>query len=135
VQRLALDHDLGIMELDASGLRKEHDVPLAAYIAGAEAIRQKTCNATDLYPTLSPESPDGESIDPLPLRLPDSVTPEDTEALPEPQNPANNVEPSVHLASGSADGNASRVIRAYAELPVAASSGEILPLALPPVAQ
>jgi hypothetical protein len=130
VQRLALDFDLGIMELDEAGLRREHDVPLSAYVAGAEAIRQQICNATDLYPGLS-ESPSGESIDPGELRLPESVHPE-AEPLPiPPENPAGGVEASVHLAA-SVEPAATTVIRAYAELPIARSIGEVVPLALPP---
>ena len=61
VQRLALDFDLG--DHGARRGRPAHastSVPLAAYIAGAETIRQQLCNATDLYPTLSPPA-DGES--------------------------------------------------------------------------
>jgi hypothetical protein len=133
VQRLALDHDLGIMELDAAGVRKEHEVPLAAYIAGAEMIRQQLCNATDLYPTLSPPV-DGESIEPLPLQYPESVDPNGAEPLPLPvplKNPAADVEPTVHLASGvKSDGG---VVPAYAHLPAPRAGVEVVPLVLPPV--
>jgi hypothetical protein len=77
VQRMALDFDLGIMELDPAGIRVEHEVPLAAYIAGAEAIRSQQCNVTDLYPgvTLGPvTSPGGgESVVPLPLDSPEEL--------------------------------------------------------------
>ncbi len=131
VQRLALDHDLGIMELDEAGLRREHDVPLAAYVAGAEAIRQQICNATDLYPTLSSPA-EAESIGPGELRLPESVDPDGGEALPIPLgNPADDVEPSVHLASNGGEGETTRVIPAYAALPISPSNVETLPLALP----
>jgi hypothetical protein len=136
VQRLALDHDLGIMELDEAGLRREHDVPLAAFIAGAEMIRQKLCNATDLYPTLNESNdgsaPVGEPIDPLPLQYPDSVDPHGAEPLPAPlQNPAGDVEPTIHLASGFETPRTGGVIPAYAELPVARPGIETLPLELP----
>jgi hypothetical protein len=132
VQRLVLDHDLGIMELDEAGVRREHDVPLAAYIAGAEAIRAELCSASDLYPTLNPPSSGqsgGEPIMPLPLEFPDSVAPPDAEPLPIPlQNPAA-VEPSVHLAAATlslpgAVAPASAAEPSYVEtLPLAVSWG------------
>jgi hypothetical protein len=135
VQRLALDHDLGIMELDEAGLRREHDVPLAAFIAGAEMIRQKLCNATDLYPTLNQPNDDaraGESIVPSPLQYPESVAPGEAEPLPAPlQNPASDIEPSVHLASSYETPRTGGVIPAYAELPVTRPGVETLPLELP----
>jgi hypothetical protein len=135
VQRLALDHDLGIMELDEAGLRREHEVPLAAYVAGAEAIRQRLCSATDLYPALSEHgAPGGESVVPLPLQFPDSVEPDGAEPLPAPlQNPAGNVEPSVHLAANVETTPGDGVIPAYAQLPISEAAVVRLPLALPPV--
>jgi hypothetical protein len=123
------------MELDAAGVRKEHEVPLAAYIAGAEMIRQQLCNATDLYPTLSPPA-EGESVEPLPLEYPDSVDPNGAEPLPLPvslKNPAADVEPTVHLALGvKSDGG---VVPAYADLPVPQSGVEVVPLVLPTVSE
>jgi hypothetical protein len=77
VQRQALDFDLGIMELDAAGVRREHEAPLSAYIAGAEAIRAELCSASDIVPTLAKPlaKPPGEPIEPLPLDFPDSLLP------------------------------------------------------------
>jgi hypothetical protein len=77
VQRQALDFDLGIMELDAAGVRMEHQAPLTAYIAGAEAIRAQLCSASDIVPTLAapPRRPAAEPIEPLPLDFPDSLLP------------------------------------------------------------
>jgi hypothetical protein len=78
VQRQALDFDLGIMELDAAGVRREHEAPLTAYIAGAEAIRAQLCSASDIIPTLATPAtakPEAETIQPLPLDFPDSLLP------------------------------------------------------------
>jgi hypothetical protein len=78
VQRQALDFDLGIMELDAAGVRREHEAPLTAYIAGAEAIRAQLCSSSDIIPTLATPStarPEAETIQPLPLDMPDSLLP------------------------------------------------------------
>jgi len=78
VQRQALDFDLGIMELDPAGLRREHEAPLTAYIAGAEAIRAQLCSASDIVPSLATPStakPAAETIQPLPLDMPDSLLP------------------------------------------------------------
>ncbi|QDT75159.1 TolC family protein [Lacipirellula limnantheis] len=78
VQRQALDFDLGILELDAAGVRREHEAPLTAYIAGAEAIRAQLCSASDIIPTLAKPvdtKPKAEPIEPLPLVFPDSLLP------------------------------------------------------------
>jgi hypothetical protein len=134
VQRLSLDHDLGIMELDEAGLRREHEAPIEAYIAGAEAIRAQLCSATDLYPTLvnpADAGTDGEPVLPLP---PDSLGPGDGETLPIPlENPAADVEPSVHLAVNRTYAEGAPIVRTSAEFATKAPAGEIIPLALPPV--
>ena len=77
VPQVALDFDLGILELDAAGIRREHEAPLTAYIAGAEAIRAQLCSASDIVPTLAvpPSKPQAEPIQPLPLDFPDSLLP------------------------------------------------------------
>jgi hypothetical protein len=134
VQRLSLDHDLGIMELDEAGLRREHDVPIAAYIAGAEAIRAELCSATDLYPTLvnpADAGIDGEPVLPLP---PNSLGPGEGETLPIPlENPAADVEPSVHLAVDRASRSDPPVALTDAENAADGLVGEFIPLALPPI--
>ena len=146
VQRLALDFDLGVMELDEAGIRREHGVPFAAYIAGAEEIRRKQCNLTDLYPAageviqLAPVQ--GESIQPLPLQMPESVDP-NQETLPIPlTNPAAAAARSNEVSLAHRR-SASGVVLAAAEAPLpilpppsavraAATGVETLPLALPP---
>jgi hypothetical protein len=134
VQRLSLDHDLGIMELDEAGLRQEHDVPIAAFIAGAEAIRAELCSATDLYPTLvnpAEAETDGEPILPLP---PDPYGPGEGESLPIPlKNPAGDVERSVHLAVDRQSSGAASIVLPSAYHAASGRAGEIIPLALPPV--
>jgi hypothetical protein len=143
IQRLNLDYDLGIMELDEAGLRKEHDVPLSAYIAGAQAIRAKLCNATDLYPNLydsnkgAAKGGEGEQIRPM-LEYPESIGPGKTEALPIPlETPAARVEPDITFVGGPGVSTDGAVISAALNQPVSvqpiASSAEQLPLALPPV--
>lgn len=116
VQRMALDFDLGIMELDPTGNRVEHNVPLAAYIAGAEAIRAQQCNVTDLYPgiRLGPvgSEAEGELIQPLPLDGPNSGGEFGPEALPAPLvNPAANV---IRRAPRSLDETPIQVVLASA---------------------
>jgi hypothetical protein len=116
VQRMALDYDLGIMELDPAGNRVEHNVPLAAYIAGAEAIRAQQCNVTDLYPgiTLGPASTpaEGEPIEPLRPEGPNSLDPAGPEMLPAPLvNPAANV---IHRVPRSLDESPIQVVLASA---------------------
>jgi hypothetical protein len=91
VQRLGLEFDLGVMELDAAGLRRDAGVPFAAYIAGAQQIRDCLCNATDLYPGIgqvyevlpAAEEIQGETADPL--APPGMLPPADSESLPNPQ--------------------------------------------------
>jgi hypothetical protein len=91
VQRMTLEQDLGVMELDSNGLRRETGVPLASYIEGAERIRACLCNATDLYPGVgdvyqaAPATQElkGESVEPM-LRQPGSLLPEGSEELPIP---------------------------------------------------
>jgi hypothetical protein len=90
VQRMGLEFDLGVMELDAAGLRRDPGVPLAAYIAGAQQIRDCLCNATDLYPGIgqvyeampAAEEIQGETVDPL--APPGILPPVDGEPLPNP---------------------------------------------------
>jgi hypothetical protein len=90
VQRMGLEFDLGVMELDAAGLRRDADVPFAAFIAGAQQIRECLCNATDLYPGIgqvyeampAAEEIQGETIDPL--APPGMLMPSDGESLPGP---------------------------------------------------
>jgi hypothetical protein len=73
VQRLGLEFDLGVMELDAAGLRRDPSLPFAAYIDGALKLRACLCNATDLYPGIgevyqaSPaqQQLEGEAVEPL----------------------------------------------------------------------
>ncbi|RIK83871.1 MAG: hypothetical protein DCC67_05555 [Planctomycetota bacterium] len=121
VQRLALDHDLGIMELDAAGLRRDHDVPLSAYVASAEEIRQTLCNANDLFaPLAQPQGsgPTGELIEPLPLRFPESAAPPPEPLPAPPQSESGGDRPAV-LAGAIEDAAAGEtIIRAYAELPI-----------------
>jgi outer membrane protein TolC len=102
VQRLGLEFDLGVMQLDNYGLRCDQNVPFAAYIAGAEAIRAKQCNATDLYPGIgqvyevAPAEQDaGEELNtPAPLQFPATPNGENAEPLPLPLvNPAASVVP------------------------------------------
>ncbi len=66
VQRLNLELDLGVMEVDASGLRMENPVPLETYLIGLP------CNSTDMglaaegnewYGTFEPT--DSESLPPV----------------------------------------------------------------------
>ena len=123
VQRLALDHDLGIMELDPMGQRVEHAMPLEAYIAGAEAIRRQHCNMTDLYPgagaVFEMAPAEGEPIQPLPLQYPDSIAPPTAEPLPTPlENPAARVVIDPNLVVRRQGRTANGVAPASAELPV-----------------
>jgi hypothetical protein len=87
-------------------------VPFAAYIAGAEAIRAKQCNATDLYPGIGQvyeaapaEQETGEELNtPVPLELPAAPNGEKAEPLPLPLvNPAAAVVP-VAYAPAVAEG-------------------------------
>jgi outer membrane protein TolC len=106
VQRLGLEFDLGVMQLDNYGLRCDQNVPFAAYIAGAEAIRAKQCNATDLYPGIgqvyeaapAEQTPGEELNTPLPLELPATPGGENAEPLPLPLvNPAASVVPVAYF--------------------------------------
>ncbi|HMP04752.1 MAG TPA: TolC family protein [Lacipirellulaceae bacterium] len=93
VQRLGLEFDLGVMELDSAGMRCIRDVPFAAYLAGAQRIRDCLCNATDLYPgvgqvwEIAPSVGQGGGELVEPLLQPDSVTPHIDESLPMPGAP------------------------------------------------
>ncbi len=93
VQRLGLEFDLGVMELDPGGLRCDRSVPLESYIIGAQQLRDCLCNATDLYPGIGQvyeASPAvggtaGELIEPL--LQPESVAPKAPEGMPIPPPP------------------------------------------------
>lgn len=131
VQRQALDFDLGVMELDDAGVRREHEAPLTAYIAGAEAIRAQLCSASDIVPTLAepPRKPAPETIQPLPLDFPDSLLPgEDGPAdraapLPAPlRNPAATFreldpEAAARLSHDTIAASDGRIAMALAEMP------------------
>lgn len=128
VQRLGLDQDLGVMELDRAGLRRNHDVPLAAYIAGAEAIRQKLCSEGDLYPGVGEVyqaapavQESGEQIEPPAPQAPGERAFDDSEPLPPPLvNPAANVEVlSNEIARDAGRLASGDIALASAELPIA----------------
>lgn len=88
VQRLNLEHDLGLMELDAAGLRIEQKVPYRALLA-------ELC-----VPVEPPEvSYDGELVDPL--ELPESIAPP-AEPLPKPPEGPQLEQPEA--LDGSVDG-------------------------------
>ncbi len=139
VQRLGLDQDLGVMELDRSGVRRDHDVPLAAYIAGAEAIRQSMCSEGDLYPGVGQvyqaapavQQSGEELLQPPSIEAPQSPDFQQTEPLPPPlENPAAQVHPLTDESFGEAlrstDGG---IVLTSAELPGG------IPLPLPPVVE
>jgi hypothetical protein len=123
VQRMALEFDLGVMELDAAGLRRQSSVPLEAYIAGATRIRECLCNATDLYPGIgqvyeaAPSSQEfnGELIEPLPLEYPGGVSPQG-EPLPTPEPPSPNLENpagfGIPLSGPPSPGGVSQIVTA-----------------------
>ena len=132
VQRQALDFDLGVMELDDAGVRREHEAPLTAYIAGAEAIRSQLCNASDIIPTLAEpaKKPQPETIQPLPLDFPDSLLPGEDgppadrgAPLPAPlQNPAAayrapNPEAAERLSHDTISASDARITLALAQMP------------------
>lgn len=102
VQRQALDFDLGIMELDSAGVRREHQAPLTAYIAGAEAIRAQLCSSSDLVPTLAKPlaGPHKEEIQPLPLDMPDSLLPGEDGPIDSPLPPGELPVPLRNPAAG-----------------------------------
>jgi hypothetical protein len=79
VQRLNLDFDLGIMELDSDGLRIEHNVPLSAFLACARA---HTCLPVEYGPHEETNPPPGVAA-PEELTLPDPSLPA-IERLPAP---------------------------------------------------
>jgi hypothetical protein len=132
VQRQALDFDLGVMELDDAGVRREHEAPLTAYIAGAEAIRSQLCSASDIIPTLAEpaKKPQPETIQPLPLDFPDSLLPGEDgppadrgAPLPAPmQNPAAayrapNPEAAERLSHDTISASDARITLALAQMP------------------
>jgi len=130
VQRLGLDQDLGVMELDRAGLRRNHDVPLAAFIAGAEAIRKSLCSQGDLYPGVGQvyeaapavQSEGGELLPPASPEPPGERQFDDAEPLPPPLiNPAAHVEAlTAGIARDAAQLARGQVTPASAELPVVA---------------
>jgi hypothetical protein len=128
VQKMALEFDLGVMQLDSAGLRCDPGVPLRAYIPGAVRLRECLCNATDLYPGVgqvyeaSPavEQFEGEAVEPL--QQPDSLIPEGSESLPIP--PPLPQPPAAELPNSSLE-----VVPAAFELPPQAGG----PTHLPPV--
>jgi hypothetical protein len=136
VQRMSLEYDLGVMELDAFGIRVEQKTPLADYLAGAEEIRRKLCSASDLYPGvgevlraadgLTREGEDGEAVEGLPLELgplddlkPNAGEVEGTpprDSLPAPLiNPAAEVEPPQVRPLPPVDGRSPAGIERLAE--------------------
>jgi outer membrane protein TolC len=90
VQRLGLEFDLGVMELDSAGLRCDRDVPLSSFVEGAQRLRACLCNASDLYPgvgqvyQVSPPVGEAGGAPIEPLVQPDSLQPEMGEAMPLP---------------------------------------------------
>jgi hypothetical protein len=138
VQKLGLEYDLGIMELDRTGLRCDHDVQFDVFIVGAQKIRDCLCNASDLYPGVgqvfqaAPAVSEmrGEAIEPL-LQQPESLVPEGGESLPVPSAPSIPLPPPHELpddqgAAGPTGGGAQQ---ASLVSPVAIRG----PVSLPPV--
>jgi hypothetical protein len=130
VQRMILELDLGVMELDAGGLRRDTGVPFAAYIEGAQRLRDCLCNATDLYPGIgqvmqtapAAEQFIGESIEPL--EGAPAKAPADQESLPlPPQTPPPPATPTPPTGE--------TLINPAADVAPADANG---PQALPPVA-
>jgi hypothetical protein len=140
VQRLGLDHDLGIMELDAAGLRREHEAPFSAYVAGALAIRQKLCSASDLYPAVGDvyqaapaQQQSGEELQlpaPLDYPSPPGLNADGSESLPAPLDapPAASPPAASPPTSGGLRGAAPNPFR----LPPAAPDADA-PVSRPPV--
>jgi DNA-binding MarR family transcriptional regulator len=90
VQRLQLDFDLGIMQIDASGLRVEHDQPLAAFAENlpntAPCEFPEPCAA--VWNGTATEQEPGLQLGPqLELKL-DDGEPDEGEALPMPESEA-----------------------------------------------
>ncbi len=86
VQRLQLDFDLGVMELDGNGQRIEHTQPLAEFVDDGTCLAPfempAPCNET---PTELPESPDESNSEVMPaLELLPAGPSSETEALPLP---------------------------------------------------
>jgi hypothetical protein len=83
VQRLSLDYDLGIMQVDASGRRVEQDVPLRTWFDRAVEEGAAICRPSDLVPgtgmlnTLPDVEEDSNEPEVVPL-------PETLPALPPP---------------------------------------------------
>ena len=90
VQRLQLDFDLGIMELDADGQRIEHTQPLRAFLDDGCAWRRSSCRPLCDEATADlPESPDESGSDMLPsLELLPEEPPTGEEVLPPPSGPS-----------------------------------------------
>lgn len=138
VQRLSLEYDLGIMELDRTGLRCDHDVQFDAFIAGAQKIRDCLCNASDLYPGVGQvfqaapavSQMQGEPIEPL-LQQPESLIPEGGEAMPIPSVPSIPLPPPHELPDdqGAVGPTGGRVQQAASDSPIAVRG----PVSLPPV--
>ncbi len=138
VQRLALEYDLGIMELDRTGLRCDHDVQFESFIAGAQKIRDCLCNASDLYPGVGQvyeaapavSRMQGETIEPL-LQQPESLIPEGGETLPSPTLPSIPLPPPHELPDdqGASGPAATGVEQASGVSPVVFMG----PVSLPPV--
>ena len=85
VQRLGLDFDLGIMELDPQGMRIDNSIPYDDYLA------RIACEAESKSGDDDTEEPAEE----IPLRWPEGVAPP-AEALPQPENEANESPVSVN---------------------------------------
>jgi len=86
VQRLGLDFDLGIMELDAEGLRVDSQAPYEAYLREVDAAIAQHKYASDLFPGIDVAAA-GElaaaACGPaIPLLLPPSVLPPAPARLP-----------------------------------------------------
>lgn len=150
VQHMGLEFDLGVMQLDAAGLRCDSGIPLRAYIAGAEQLRACLCNASDLYPGVGQVyqaapavgASGAELVEPI-LMQPESQLPVDGESMPLPTLPL--PAPSAPQAGGTPQGGSTPppvpippAATVQSDAAIQAASlievvGESAPVALPPV--
>jgi hypothetical protein len=97
VQRLNLDFDLGVMQLDPRGLRLEREVPYDAYLAAAHQALNGQNYPSDIYPGIdvaldcelggSLPLPPPKTASPIPLQLPPGVEPAEVVPSPSPGEP------------------------------------------------
>lgn len=119
VQRLNLEFDLGVMQLDPSGLRVENSMPLRAYLACPEVAEARRCRPSDYVMPVAgvdeeglglPDfgevdeelyNPAAEGVEAVePLQLPEGVLPE-SERLPLPADPGRPDEPKLRIRDES----------------------------------